>query len=281
MRWVDKLKGWYFKRRTHPTMSKVYYTHWNGGRPFQVEVSGHRLTARTESYDGARDYITEVFSSDFQNIWIGDSEEEFACNIGNSILVQIDGLNYVWIGKILLRFKALDLITEFHSPIRGSDVPYPWARDQLQNTYLLDDFVVLPKNNTMLLDYPDPHHWFYDQALITTDYGYLTPRHPLHGNILDMSIFKINGKRYTCNWTINPIKQYKRMVTISKCNKISIEDSNGEEHDLSLEDYVKLMEDWMAARNWKKMEIDSSYIPPGYRWSESMDYWRTNPTTTI
>lgn len=46
---------------------------------------------------------------------------------GNSILLHLDDLRYVYIGSEIYEFTAKEEITKYYSPIGNNDVPYPVA----------------------------------------------------------------------------------------------------------------------------------------------------------
>lgn len=142
----------------------VYYTHDNGGRPFKVDVDNtnkslvvyqlneeeldKHQTVKEWKVNGRRHmevkwdidlndpkvmeqfYDKPVFKSRFREIFIGTHEEKGnkpRWGLGNSILINKTGREYVFIGETIYSFTAKDHIVEYHSPIGNSDVPYPFA----------------------------------------------------------------------------------------------------------------------------------------------------------
>jgi len=113
----------------------MFYTHNNGGRSFMVMIHNNDV----DIY--AKDYSIETFpeSADFSlpvkfyenvsRIFIGDDKnfkDDFA--LGNSILIEISPLHYVFIGDFsVYEFTTTDKIEEFYSMIGNHDVPYPVA----------------------------------------------------------------------------------------------------------------------------------------------------------
>lgn len=56
---------------------------------------------------------------------------------GNTMLLQLDTLTYVFIGCYIYSFQSLHEIEEYYSPVGNNDVPYPYAIDTHKNIYLL------------------------------------------------------------------------------------------------------------------------------------------------
>jgi hypothetical protein len=80
---------------------------------------------------------------------------------GNTILVKVAPLKYVWIGQSIEEFRALDEIVFYVSPVGNSDVPYAWARDTKNRGYIFREKVIItnmPKNTS-------PDDYYYDVIL--------------------------------------------------------------------------------------------------------------------
>nr|QDY51676.1 hypothetical protein 1_61 [Mimiviridae sp. ChoanoV1] len=68
---------------------------------------------------------------------------------GNTILLQFKNNDCVFIGSRIFKFKAQSEIIEYVSPIGLNNVPYPYAIDKENNTYLPNEKIYikgLPKN---------------------------------------------------------------------------------------------------------------------------------------
>ena len=79
-------------------------------------------------------------------IWIGRSPRipmtEFSGGYGpkfygNSILFQIGKNKYMFVGSEIFTFSLPSAVTQFSSPVGGSDVPYPWIRISTGWYYLM------------------------------------------------------------------------------------------------------------------------------------------------
>ena len=140
------------------TKGKVYFTHDNGGRPFMVVVNGNNVDIYTYPTDFGfdrrlekKDYTVSVKSyKNVKKIFIGKSikgDDMYAsypnkpakaasAGLGNSILLNLSGNKYVFIGESIYEFNTPDHIEEFYSMIGHSDVPYPVAVGE-KNVYFL------------------------------------------------------------------------------------------------------------------------------------------------
>jgi hypothetical protein len=87
---------------------------------------------------------------------------------GNTILVHEKELTYVSICEDIYRFRTLNPITEYRSPVGNNAVPYPYAIDSTGRCYLLIDNVIL--NAPMG---PDPYEYFYHVSKLPGLQGYV------------------------------------------------------------------------------------------------------------
>ena len=144
---------------------KMYETHDNGGRPFLVfvnDTNNNVLVYKQEnaehSHSASED--DEPSYSRFPNfiflnaakVFVGISPENEMTKFsggygpkfdGNSILVNTEHNNYVYIGSEIYSFKSLSKIVEYVSPVGNNDVPYPYAIDIQGNIYLMLEKVIL------------------------------------------------------------------------------------------------------------------------------------------
>lgn len=164
-----------------------YYIHWNGGRPWQVEVDPNRhvmLRCDTDGYEANAVSLVydHVFIPD-DSAWPPQPDEEPAYRDarGNTILVCTAPLEYVWIGRHLERFTTPTPIRHFYSPVGNSDVPYPYAVTD-DEVFLLLERVAFRRDAWPVLATPgnrvsadpqnvyrspvehyDPYHFYYGQ----------------------------------------------------------------------------------------------------------------------
>jgi hypothetical protein len=76
---------------------------------------------------------------------------------GNSLLVKLDGDDYIYVGDTIGRFKLDDLVVGYKSPIGNSGVPYPYIETK-DWYYLLLEKVRIPKFN---VKGGDPYKTYY------------------------------------------------------------------------------------------------------------------------
>ena len=136
-------------------MPKKYYKiHDNGGFPFVVALENNEATVYSQTYiEEKNKYVKDevLFSVQYTHAFIGDNKLGFEGYIkkgkykGNTILLHLDGNNYIFIGSEIFEFKTVDnsVIVDYFSPVGNSDVPYPYAISETK-VYLLDDKIVLP-----------------------------------------------------------------------------------------------------------------------------------------
>ena len=145
---VDAYKNLLLKRRrdTITTGETAYYTHDNGGRPFQVIVNSSKKLFRVfedEHHDILKDlYITQtVKPTRYIKMFVGNDNGEQGR--GNSLLFQITKKKYMFVGETVSTFNLNDEIVDYKSPIGNSDVPYPFAIG-ITNSYLINEKLYAP-----------------------------------------------------------------------------------------------------------------------------------------
>ncbi|CAJ1386945.1 unnamed protein product [Effrenium voratum] len=160
----------------------VYLIHDNGGRPFRVSVQ-HGEKAQVQVFkaiyddDDDDDDDEEVWANyaevacasfDAERVFVGESPKHGAGFDGNSMLLHLGGLKYVFVGEKVFSFTAKSPITKYLSPVGNSDVPYPWAVDEEGFRYLMISSVILSGKLFENSD-ADPYDLFFDRSLITAD----------------------------------------------------------------------------------------------------------------
>lgn len=135
-------------------MPRYYNIHDNGNKPFLVVLDKNIATVYTQKFiEETEKYVKnkELFSTPYERVFIGDNKLNIKEYIkkgkfrGNSILLNIDKNNYIYIGSEIYKFKTIDglPITDFYSPVGNSDVPYPYAVSK-EKVYFMLDKEVLP-----------------------------------------------------------------------------------------------------------------------------------------
>lgn len=161
------------KNFSRSTKVKKYKIWDNGGTPFHVYVSGTRVEIYKVHYDLDTDTQTQdtkpclVFEH-VQQVFIGKSPLNamtrfsggYGRNLdGNSILLHLSGLTYVFIGWMIQQFQAIAPIVKYVSPVGNSSVPYPFAIDSEKRFYFMIENQYIdqvPKEYQ-----PDPYDYLY------------------------------------------------------------------------------------------------------------------------
>ena len=138
--------------------SKVYYTHFNGGRPFKVTVVGNEVTVQ-KRVKGTDEYLRTICKIVCEEVHVGTSPPSPATIYsggygpafdGNSILLRLSSRWYRFIGNEIFDFPVNAPIVKFSSPVGNNDVPYPYARDAWGNYYLLTEDIVIAPNDKLV-----------------------------------------------------------------------------------------------------------------------------------
>lgn len=157
---------------------RSYITHDNGGSPFKVFVDKNEVIVFVWDME-LQDQISECYRKSprklrskmsehayTKKVWQTKKAEEVFIggtpkqkfSLGNSVLVQLAGQRFVFIGDRIFSFKADEKIESYFSPIGNSDVPYPWAVGK-DNVYLIGE--ELRVANSQLGKTKDPYEYFY------------------------------------------------------------------------------------------------------------------------
>lgn len=138
----------------------TYLIHDNGGRPFLVAIKGkkvkiYRIDPKIYSYaDKIQKYYYTYLINEYttKKIFIGKSPKnkltEYSGGFGkyfdgNSILLELTGGKYIYIGSEIYQFTPKSTILSFTSPVGNSDIPYPFAMDE-ENIYFMLYAVYVP-----------------------------------------------------------------------------------------------------------------------------------------
>ena len=115
---------------------KQYLTLDNGGYTHLVHINKNVSIYENGYNDNDINYIKFIKKYNVLKIYIGKSIKCNMTNIsdgygpkydGNSILLKISKNTYVSIGRDVYEFSIDDDIVEYHSPVGGDSVPYPFA----------------------------------------------------------------------------------------------------------------------------------------------------------
>jgi hypothetical protein len=142
-----------------------YDTHFNLFHPYEVYITKDEiLIVPKDSLDFLPAYQNKVSKSvyipRYKKVWVPDGERRTGNRVtylpsakGNSILVDYDHQRYVYIGPDIIFFRTDQPILDYHSPIIGADIPYPYAESK-DYYYLLmkDQHVKVPKTDEFVYE---------------------------------------------------------------------------------------------------------------------------------
>jgi len=152
---------------------KKYYIHDNGSRPFMViddpstsKIQVYVIDEESMEKNKKPNYVKKIYETKYKKIFIGTDKYKISPYWapdfkGNSILVNVSGHKYVFVGKEICEFTAKDDILEFYSPVGNSDYPYPYGIGT-NYTYLFAEYVHL-NNNFLPNKKEDPYKLYYFQ----------------------------------------------------------------------------------------------------------------------
>jgi hypothetical protein len=81
--------------------------------------------------------------TDFVGYWSGFDSSPYEMH-GNSILIHLKNLEYIYVGRSIHKFTAVDKITDYISPVGNGDVPCPVAYGE-ENVYFMLDLEYMKK----------------------------------------------------------------------------------------------------------------------------------------
>ncbi|CAE6966622.1 unnamed protein product [Symbiodinium natans] len=195
---------------------------------------------------------TVSFSAD--RVFVGQSPEHSVAFDGNSILLHLEDLKYVFIGEEVFSFAAKSRITRFVSPVGNSDVPYPWAMDEQGFCYLMTSSVILSGKNlgdSNAADF-DPYDIFFDRSLITADIGCVPPQQPVT-QFQGITEFWIGEDQYTLRYEPQPEEDFDRL---SQMGELSVKKGDAK-IKLSKADFVKLKQDFAAEMGFEALHTET------------------------
>jgi len=151
-----KVRGKWVKPKTHE-----YEIHDNGDRPFIVMQWPEKREFVVNEYvysNTTKEYSRSnyIMSKRYKNFWVGDDIKGFAKTPsgkklpqakGNTILVELSGSKFIFIGHKIYEFKLKkgDEPVSYISYLGNNDVPYPYLIGKT-HTYLLLEEKIIPNS---------------------------------------------------------------------------------------------------------------------------------------
>jgi hypothetical protein len=138
---------------------RTFYTHDNGGRPFQLKIdsANKKIICNRASFDddyGDRDYDSHVITMKYKKYFVG-RDANYPGFDGSSVLVQRTERKYVYFGWKIYEFELEqgEKMKKFTSEVGNSDVIYAYAVSD-RYVYLFVEEVKIPIE--------DVESFFYD-----------------------------------------------------------------------------------------------------------------------
>jgi hypothetical protein len=133
---------------------RVFDTWDNGAYPFRVVISDKLIVVFKGDYNSTEKYYfcekNVLTLNKFKRVFVGRNmpsqsyyKQPFT---GNSILIEIKHLTYIYIGESIKQFRTPEPIIKYVSNMGNSSVPYPYALSDdfayimLDNVYMRRDF---------------------------------------------------------------------------------------------------------------------------------------------
>jgi hypothetical protein len=256
-------------------MTTNYYTQYNGAVPFRVEIQDENVKVYVEHSlvenddQNEENYSNLVASFKPKHIFIGSSPLTKMTNFsggfgdewnGNSILLHMSDLNYVFIGTTIYSFEAKYEIVKYVSEVGNNCIPYPYAVDKYNYHYLMIENVVFINDHPQTMT--DPYEWYYDHHYLTSMRPGGHPSAPRHvqkkNQIKYIKDFRIGAESYAFNYRPEPELDYDRISYFddddpNKRNTVSVIKHDGFEKILSKKDYVELMEEFGNKMKFSKL----------------------------
>ncbi|CAE7181397.1 unnamed protein product, partial [Symbiodinium pilosum] len=231
----------------------TYYVHDNGGRPFKVEVRWPCPKAEVKVFKMALDgregdaenneglpayekQASLILSA--ERVFIGQCPKRGASFDGNSMLLHLEGMKYVFVGVLVFSFTSTSRITKYASLVGNNDVPYPWAIDEQGRRYLMTSSVILDSKLFEDID-TDPYNCYFDRLLMTAHLGTVPPQQPLC-QFQSITEFWVGEKQYTLKHQPHPEIAFEELAKIGELSVVK----GGSRTKLSKAEFVKLMQDY-------------------------------------
>jgi hypothetical protein len=222
-----------------------YYTHDNGGKPFEVRIKSKNVSIYKQSKSDKYDDFICTFKA--KKIFIGRSPIEGSLDFdgkyekeydGNSILLYLGNKNrlykYVFIGDSIFLFTTNSKIYKYISPVGNSDVTWPYGIDKNNIYYLFREGVSIK-----VVKYTDPYEFLYDASKISNIKASNDQSELIYPNFDDIKEFYIDDKPYNLMFLFNPSEHYRYIKSLNK--KMHAIKTNGKKVIYSEKDYVDLM----------------------------------------
>lgn len=253
---------------------KHYFIHDNGDRPFVVYLDGsvatvYRQPNHNENYYVRKEndpfcrelYHHKVGEYKYEKAFIGESPlnsmtewsdghgDDF---LGNSILLHLNGLQYLHISESIKKFTAFAPIVRYEASVGNSDVPYPYCEDSDGYLYMMLEDVCINKPDTVL----HPYEWYYmNDKILANDCV----------NFEDKSFggykgFYIDGEPYSMSWHSDAGKHYDGLLRFDeeseKDSELELMKEDGTLELCTKDMYVNLNDAFARQRGYRCLDVE-------------------------
>ena len=165
---------------------KKYFTHDNGGVPFQVIIDKNNVSVYTLDHEEIEEDCDEMNKLSYkklvknftvEKVYIGKDSVNPNGNDGNSILLALPDNKFIFIGTCIYEFELApgDTIQKYFSQVGNSDVTYPVLLGK-NNFYSMIEKQYCSRSefppDYIVSDYENAHGYFYGTF---TKKGWLSP----------------------------------------------------------------------------------------------------------
>ena len=167
---------------------------------------------------------------------------------GNSVLVHVKRLQYIYIGEHVSRIRTKHPIETYVSHVGNSDVPYPFAIDSIGRYYLFIEGVIIKENTIPAKYHDDPYTYYYkqhnirelpndDSKDVPAELGEQPPALRAPSSVKRK--WFLGDEEFNMTWTPYPKKNYRRLTEDG--DKMYTLHPSGEEEAITKEKYVSIM----------------------------------------
>lgn len=229
------------------SLPKIYEIHDNGGRPFSVSIEGKKVAIHTNKYVGNNIIMSAlpILKYNTDEIFIGKSPKNAMTTFsggygpkfdGNSILLKVKD-KYIYIGSMIYSFTAVATIKSYTSPVGNNDVPYPYATDTNNNTYLMIEHIILLDNKGKT-----PYEKYY----------VVMEKYPKYKG-MEVTDWIVNNTYTTFHNTFNSSENYDRL-TNNGTKPMYVIDKKGKLYKLTKKDYVEWVNGFNHQHQYKQLK---------------------------
>jgi hypothetical protein len=225
---------------------KHYLIHDNYGRPFCVyideslnEVHIYKIDYNNETEN--MEHIKHIGTYKPEKVFVGISKFNPMTAYsggygpyfdGNSILLKMSNNEYIFIGDQIYSFNTDNEIVTFESPVGNNDVPYPYAKDDKENYYLLLDDETCSFKIDNISERDDPYKYYYK----------------LRKNIQDCESIKwiyMNDEKYCLTTHPYPAEKYDDLINrLGSPMYIQYKGRGQRKRLMEREKYIELLENY-------------------------------------